>query len=105
MLPLITMFFSILRHREKANKPEWKYWRRAAGLRGRLESQSGAGQGIKSHRKSPIFKGLEGISMAEDQAGWRVQGQAEMQGKTAAPISPLGIREEGNSHKTSKEKH
>lgn len=43
--------------------------------------------------------------MAEDQAGWRVQGQAEMQGKTAPPISPLGIREEGNSHKTSKEKH
>lgn len=40
----------------------------------------------------------------EGQVGWRCQGQAEMQGKTAAPTSPLGIREEGNSHKTSKEK-
>lgn len=45
--------------------------------------------------------------MGEDEVGWRVQGHAGMQGKTAASVSPPSSREarQFTSQKNSKGKH
>lgn len=75
-LPLITMFFSVMRHREKTNKQECKYWRLQAVVQsqGSLRVSVRSRAGNQKPQDLHSSWGLEGVSTSEDQVGQRVQG-------------------------------
>lgn len=60
-LPLKTIFFPVMRHREKTSKQEWEYWRTAASLRG-VRSRDREPLLLwksKGQRSTTAIKGLE----------------------------------------------